>query len=255
MAWTAPSSQFESETSSFEGLSREVARPSAEIMSRIDSPLDFLLYFMPKKLWTYITRETNRYKNTKVDEKARVERARLVREGQGGQSLRDIRRRLRAEPDYSPREILQVMGLLVAHMLSPTRPFSDHWAMVVDDALPGGNFGQYLARNRCTAILGDLHLCNNNTANKRGKLWKLRAVVNDIQDRFQKAWSVSNIISFDEGVLHATSKQTGTRMFMSDKPYRYGTKMFMTCDSRTAYCHRLMTYLFYPNILCRKYLP
>ncbi|KAG2922257.1 hypothetical protein PC129_g20310 [Phytophthora cactorum] len=58
MAWTAPFSQFESEISSFEGLSREVARPSAEIISRIDSPLDLLLYFMPKKLWTYITRET-----------------------------------------------------------------------------------------------------------------------------------------------------------------------------------------------------
>ncbi|RAW20142.1 hypothetical protein PC110_g23416 [Phytophthora cactorum] len=61
MAWTAPFSQFESEISSFEGLSREVARPSAEIISRIDSPLDLLLYFMPKKLWTYITRETTGY--------------------------------------------------------------------------------------------------------------------------------------------------------------------------------------------------
>ncbi|RAW32731.1 hypothetical protein PC110_g10936 [Phytophthora cactorum] len=27
-------------------------------------------------------------------------------------------------------------------------------------------------------------------------------------------------------------------MFMPDKPHRYGTKMFMVCDSRTAYCHR-----------------
>ncbi|ETO84014.1 hypothetical protein F444_02044 [Phytophthora nicotianae P1976] len=243
MAWTTPSTHFESNASSFDGLSRDVARPSVEIMSKTDSPLDLLLFFMPKKLWTYITRETNRYKYTKLDEKAKLERARLVREGQGGQSLRDIRRRLRAEPDYSPREILQVMGLLVAHMLSPTRPFSDHWAMVGDGALPSGTFGQFLARNRCTSILSDLHFCNNDTANKRDKLWKLRAVVDVIQDRFLKAWSVSNVISFDEGVLPATSKRNSTRMFMPDKPHRYGTKMFMTCDSRTAYCHRFEVYV------------
>ncbi|RAW26030.1 hypothetical protein PC110_g17566 [Phytophthora cactorum] len=32
-------------------------------------------------------------------------------------------------------------------------------------------------------------------------------------------------------------------MFMSDKPHRYGSKMFMTCDSRTAYCHRFEMYV------------
>uniref|UniRef100_H3GSL0 PiggyBac transposable element-derived protein domain-containing protein n=1 Tax=Phytophthora ramorum TaxID=164328 RepID=H3GSL0_PHYRM len=31
-------------------------------------------------------------------------------------------------------------------------------------------------------------------------------------------------------------------MFMPDKPHRYGSKMFMTCDSRTAYCNRFEIY-------------
>jgi hypothetical protein len=39
-------------------------------------------------------------------------------------------------------------------------------------------------------------------------------------------------------VLPSTSRRNTTRMFMPDKPRRYGSKMFMTCDSRTAYCHR-----------------
>ncbi|KAE9040909.1 hypothetical protein PR003_g4715 [Phytophthora rubi] len=149
-----------------------------------------LLYFITKKLWAHITRESNRYKNEKVDDKARRERTRIVREGNGEQPLRDIRRRLRVEPDYSPREIMQVMGLLVAHMLSPTRPFSDHWALADDDALPGGNFGRFIARIRCTGILSELYFCNNDSANKRDKLWKLRAFVDVIQARFLKAWCV-----------------------------------------------------------------
>ncbi|KAG6572707.1 uncharacterized protein IUM83_18725 [Phytophthora cinnamomi] len=45
-----------------------------------------------------------------------------------------------------------------------------------------------------------------------------------------------------QGVLPATSKRNTTRMFMPDKPHRYGTKMFMTCDSKPAYCHRFEVY-------------
>ncbi|ETI33971.1 hypothetical protein F443_19412 [Phytophthora nicotianae P1569] len=32
-------------------------------------------------------------------------------------------------------------------------------------------------------------------------------------------------------------------MFMPDKPHRYGTKMFMTCDAVSAYCHRFEIYV------------
>ncbi|POM78599.1 Hypothetical protein PHPALM_3849, partial [Phytophthora palmivora] len=32
-------------------------------------------------------------------------------------------------------------------------------------------------------------------------------------------------------------------MFMPDKSHRYGSKMFMTCDSKTAYCHRFDIYV------------
>ncbi|GMF50151.1 unnamed protein product [Phytophthora fragariaefolia] len=46
------------------------------------------------------------------------------------------------------------------------------------------------------------------------------------------------VFSFDEGVLPATSKRIKTRTFISDKPHQYGSKLFMVCDARTAYCHR-----------------
>ncbi|KAE9042855.1 hypothetical protein PR001_g6026 [Phytophthora rubi] len=31
-------------------------------------------------------------------------------------------------------------------------------------------------------------------------------------------------------------------MFVPDKPHRYGSNVFMTCDSPTAYCHRFEMY-------------
>ncbi|RAW20601.1 hypothetical protein PC110_g22957 [Phytophthora cactorum] len=32
-------------------------------------------------------------------------------------------------------------------------------------------------------------------------------------------------------------------MFMPDKPHRCGTKLFMVCDSVSAYCHRFEVYV------------
>ncbi|KAG2980953.1 hypothetical protein PC118_g10882 [Phytophthora cactorum] len=246
MAWSPVSSEFEPDAHAFPGMSDQVARPSADIRANKDSPVELLFYFMPTYPWRHITRETNRYKKVHVDEKARQEHARLTREIRlkPGQTLRDFLRRLRVEPDYVPRELLCVMGLLAAHMLNPTRVFSDHWAMTDDGALSAGSFGHFIPRNRCTAILRDVHFCNNDTANKRDKWWKLRAVVDVLQERCLAAWTVSNVTSFDEGVLPATSNRNNTRMFMPDKPHRYSTKMFMTCDAVSAYCHSTVTYDF-----------
>jgi hypothetical protein len=155
------------------------------------------------------------------------------------ETLKQIRRRLRAKPAYETHEILNVVGLLVARMLCPQqRRFAAHWAMAEDGAIPAGIFGRFMGRNRCQDILRDLHFVDNEADRTRDKLWKLRPIVDKLQQRFLAGWSLPAVFSFDEGVLPSTSRRNTTRMFMPDKPYRYGSKMFMTCDSRTAYCHR-----------------
>eukprot|EP00644_Phytophthora_capsici_P018111 jgi/Phyca11/114189/e_gw1.25.495.1 len=162
--------------SSFRGLVKETAQPIRELRAQKDSPLDLMFYFLPKSLWLRITRETNRVKRQTVDQRARFERSRAPRT-EKMQTLRELRRRIRREDEYTPREILCVIGLLVAHMLNPTRRFSQHWAMTDDGALTAGAFGTFMSRNRCTSILRDLHFANNETPNRHDKLWKIRDVV------------------------------------------------------------------------------
>ncbi|KAG2785667.1 hypothetical protein PC129_g22263 [Phytophthora cactorum] len=97
-----------------------------------------------------------------------------------------------------------------------------------------------MARKRCSSILRHLHFVNNKAPRARDKLWKLRPVVEVLQKRFLFGWSLPSTFSFDEGVLPAKSKWNTTRVFVSDKPHRYGSKMFMVCDSISAYyqpCH------------------
>uniref|UniRef100_H3H636 PiggyBac transposable element-derived protein domain-containing protein n=1 Tax=Phytophthora ramorum TaxID=164328 RepID=H3H636_PHYRM len=203
----------------------------AELREVCHSPVLTFLYFMPKSLRVAITEQTNRYAVQQVDRRAEEQHAKQ-REGRR-ETVQQIRRRLKSKKGYDTHEILHEVGLLVARMLCPQqRRFAAHWSMVEDGAVPVGNFGRYMSRNRCTNILRDLHFVDNEAPRTRDKLWKLRPVVNSLQQRFQ----------LRRGVLPSTSRRNTTRMFMPDKPHRYGSKMFMTCDSRTAYCYRFEIY-------------
>lgn len=246
--WGAPSSAFETDPASYPQLSRDVAAPIPELREIADSPLALFLYFLPKTLWVQITDETNRYRRQHIEARASRMRANQVRSQRPStpETLAQLRRRLRAEKPYDPSEILHVIGLLVAHALCPhKRRFSSHWSMTDDGAVSAGIFGRFMARNRCTSILRDLHFVNNEAPQACDRLWKLRPVVDVLTERFRSGWSLPAVFSFDEGVLPATSRRNTTRMFMPDKPHRYGTKMFMVCDSKTAYCHR---YVFAVNL-------
>ncbi|POM64773.1 Hypothetical protein PHPALM_19659 [Phytophthora palmivora] len=123
-------------------------------------------------------------------------------------------------------------------MLCPQqRRFSAHWSMVEDGAVPAGNFGRYMARNCCTDILGD-----RTPPRTQDKLWKLRPAVDKLHQRFFAGRSLPTVFRFDANVLSSTCRRNTTLMFMPDKTYRYGSKMFMTCDPRNAYFHRFEMY-------------
>ncbi|GMF21657.1 unnamed protein product [Phytophthora fragariaefolia] len=153
-----------------------------------------------------------------------------------GPTVKQIRCRLKAKPGYQTHEILPVIRLLIARMLClQRRRFAAHWAIVEDGAVPAGGFGRFMGRNRCQDLWRDLHFVDNEAAHNRDTLWKLHPVVDRVQQRFLVGWSLPTVFSFDEGALTATSKHNATRMFMPDKLYRYGSKIFMMCDSKTAF--------------------
>ena len=228
-------------------LSREEATPNQKLQEIAESPLQLFFYFLPKSFWRHVSKETNRYKWQTTLARARsIQASQKKRQGVTPEAVKLIARRLRAQPKYRVDEVLHVIGLLVAAMMNPLKGrFSKHWAMSFDGAIPAGTFGKYMARNRCTAILRDLHFVNNEAPHSRDKLWKLRPLVDVLQERFLSGWSLPAHFSFDEGVLPSTSRRNTTRMFMPDKPHRYGTKMFMVCDSDSAYCHRYVLVVFF----------
>eukprot|EP00644_Phytophthora_capsici_P011259 jgi/Phyca11/62074/gw1.18.259.1 len=140
----------------------EDARPTSELRKVAHSPLLTFFYFMPKSMWVMINRETNLYALQQVDRRARSILARQAKQPDRRQeTLKNIRRRLKVKAAYQVHEILHTLGLLVGRMLCPQKSFAAHWSMVEDGAVPAGNFGRFMSRNRCQDILRDLHFVDN----------------------------------------------------------------------------------------------
>jgi hypothetical protein len=96
---------------------------------------------------------------------------------------------------------------------------------------------------RFDEILRCLHFSNNNDPRARtDRIWKLRPVVATVEKKFLTGFHIPGVLSFDEGMLPSRSKFNKTRTYMKDKPHKWGTKVFMTCCSRTAYCIRFEVY-------------
>jgi hypothetical protein len=74
---------------------------------------------------------------------------------------------------------------------------------------------------------------NNDPPANADRVWKIRPIINAHQDSFMRGYRVGPYISFDEGMLPSQSKFNSTRMYMKDKPHKWGTKMFLTCCSTT----------------------
>ncbi|GMF50277.1 unnamed protein product [Phytophthora fragariaefolia] len=214
--WGSPISGFEPDASSYPNLSRDVGGIIGELRDQADSPLS--LFFVPKELWIKIATETHQYKRQSIGARASRMRANQVRlyRPSTPETVAQIRRRLRLENAYDLSEILHVMGLLIAQVLCPhKRRFSSHWSMADDGAVPAGIFGRFMARNRCTSILRDLHFVNNEAPHVCDRLRKLRPVVNVLTRRFQSRWSLPAVFSFDEGELPSTSRRNTTRICLT----------------------------------------
>ncbi|KAG6611302.1 Pleiotropic drug resistance protein [Phytophthora cinnamomi] len=107
--------------------------PSNSVMAVADDPLALLFYFMPPKLWTQIAVESNRYHKQSIPLRARSIRSQQRRNGLDVEDLDAIHQRLAAVPVIMPHEVLCVVALLIARMLTPIRKgIAAHWSTKQD---------------------------------------------------------------------------------------------------------------------------
>ncbi|GMG17935.1 unnamed protein product [Phytophthora fragariaefolia] len=112
-----------------------------------------------------------------------------------------------------------------------------------EGAISRGSFGSVLRRDRFMEISRNLHFNpNNDPRAQTDSAWKIRKVVEVLQKTFARGYVAPSHLAFDEAILPSRSSFNKMRVYMKDKPHRWGTKLFMLCSAATAYCIR---YVFF----------
>ncbi|POM60735.1 hypothetical protein PHPALM_30376 [Phytophthora palmivora] len=106
-------------------------------------------------------------------------------------------------------------------------------------AVPRGTFNDYMPRHRFEHIMASLHFTNNADVQAASyRAWKVRYVMNTLQETFPRGYATPPVISFDEGIIPSRNRNNPTRQYLKGKPHKWGTKLFLTCWADTAYCMR-----------------
>ena len=102
-------------------------------------------------------------------------------------------------------------------------------------------FGNTMTKNKFFLIISLFHLNNNENQVPRGQdgydpIYKVRRVRRDhFRQKFEELYSPGENIAIDEGII-AWRGNLSFRVYMSDKPDKFGVNLFMLCDSSNGYC-------------------
>jgi hypothetical protein len=212
--------------------------------------------------------ESNRYaasswaaRAQNIHARQKEDAARTKRSRDSVESRKQIRARLKKSfVPFDAAEYVRLFGLFIGRMLCPhKRRLSYHWALS-STCDPSGYLQHSHVQKQVWRIMCEwqcsrsyqlilvcrfdelvqfMHFLDNADPHARtDRVWKIRPIVEALQISFKKGYRAGPFISFDEGMLPSHSKFNGTRMYMKDKPHKWGTKLFLTCCSKTAYCLR-----------------
>ncbi|OWY92346.1 hypothetical protein PHMEG_00038697, partial [Phytophthora megakarya] len=187
--------------------------PTKDIMPASKSPLQLFYYLMPKTFWRKVAAQTNLYRRQTLEARLqKAEEKEHLMTHRAQRSSVKLRRNLEKFQKVSPHEVVQRVGLMLAHALSPCKQMDQHWNTKGLGVLPGGTFGRVMPRDRFRE--------NSRT--------------------FKEGYVLGSRVAIDEGVVPSHNRRNPTRTFMKDKLHRWGSKCVMTCCAETGYCKRFV---------------
>ncbi|ETN20630.1 hypothetical protein PPTG_21336 [Phytophthora nicotianae INRA-310] len=148
-----------------------------------------------------------------------------------------IRSKLQQTPPITGRDMCVCIGLLVTRIISPNKDkLQHHWKKTDEGATLPGCFGRFMTRDRFAHVARNLNFNSNYDPRAAvDRAWKLRPVIEALQRTFLAGYRPPPVMAFDEAMLPSRSSFNRMRLYINDKPHKYGTKQFMLCCSFTAY--------------------
>ncbi|EGZ12802.1 hypothetical protein PHYSODRAFT_512577, partial [Phytophthora sojae] len=199
-------------------------------------PSDLFFYYMPKTLWTAIAEETNRYERQTRPERLRQAKLSIEKKTDDIHKRKEMfqakKKELDAFKDVLAAEIMHFLALVISRAICPIKSrLEDHWKTRARGAIPAGTWSPFMVRKRFKEIN---RYCDFHT----DWAWKIRNVINKLQTTFKGGIELGRWVAFDEMVIPSRSSRNKIRVFLKNKPHKYGTKLFAVCCGKTHYCSR-----------------
>ena len=140
----------------------------------------------------------------------------------------------------TPEKIRAFLGINYIMSISKLPNLKCYWS--VDSYLSNDGVRNTMTRNRFVNILRNLHFSDNETADKSDKAYKMRNVINHLNEAFQNAMSDAKRQSPDE---HMTKFKgpISCKQYMKNKPLKWGFKWRYQCCSKTDHLYEFNLYL------------
>jgi len=183
----------------------------------------FQLYF-PQFIVKLIKKETNRYAFSVIRSLKR----------------RNILKKNSVWHKWKPLNISEVYKFfsIILHMSLVEKPhIKDYWS--TNPVLQTTYASKLMKRDRFISIFSMLHIANNDKYVRKcqpgyDSLYKIRSYVNFLNDKMSTLYYPGQNITVDEGVCPFRGR-VHFRVYMKNKPEKYGMKLYIASDPLTGY--------------------
>lgn len=179
-------------------------------------PVDTFCALIDDDIIDNMVMETNRYAKQRLDQLGD----------------RFPRSRLRQWREANRQEMLVFIMLILAMGTVQQPEIVDHWTDHWLFATPG--FTKVMARNRFQLLVSCLHFVNNEDADRRDPLFKIRRFIDAVVANFRQAYTPLREVSIDEQMV-AYKGRLSFKQYMPAKPIKWGMKAFVLAESKTGY--------------------
>ena len=129
----------------------------------------------------------------------------------------------------NPEKIRAFLGINYIMWISKLPNVKCYWS--VDCYLSNDGVRNGMTRNRFMNILPNLHFTDNQTADKSDKAYKIRIVINHLNEAFQDAISDVERQSLDKHMTQFKGRMS-CKQYMKNKPIKWSYKCWCRCCSK-----------------------
>ena len=146
--------------------------------------------------------------------------------------------------DVAENEMLAYLGLHIAMGIVNLPNIRDFWSN--EPILQHQWFKSIMCRDRFKQILCYFHCANQSGYVPRGEdghdpLYKVRPIIDILSERFESLYNPNRELSIDESMI-GTKCRVPFLQYIPKKPTKWGIKVWVCADAKTAYVTRFCIY-------------